>query len=639
MKPPAYSSSTLTILTGLDPVRTRPGMFTDVQAPTHLAREAIDNSVDEALAGHARTIDVTVRDDGWIEVADDGRGMPVDIHPEEGVSGVELIMTRLHAGGKFGGEAGYTVSGGLHGVGISVVNALSTRCEVEVRRNGAKHLFTCLDGEPQGKLKRTEKASPTDTGTTIRFHPDPKYFEQPHCDTATLERTLEAKALLCPGLRTRLHAAGRVTEWRFDKGIADVLHEWSSQHDDALPPEGWTESVKNTEPDAQVLQAQWAMLWTPDPLPGTTTESFVNLIPTLAGGSHVQGLRAGITSALRMHADSRKLVPAKIKLTPDDCFANVRYLLSVHVRDPQFAGQTKERLVSRSVGHEVERLVALALERYFSGHSDIADAIVAGAVERALARTRQAKRVARKRPGAGPALPGKLCDCTETDRDQAELFLVEGDSAGGSAKQARDRRTQAILPLRGKIKNTWETSTDTVLASETIADIATAIGVEPGTSDAHGIRYGKICILADADSDGAHIASLLIALFYRHFRPIVDEGRLYMAQPPLYRIDAGRTVRYALDEDERARIVSAIEQQRATRAKLHVQRFKGLGEMDPSQLRETTLDPAQRRLVRVDPGNTEETRMLLDRLFSASQAPARRAWLEAHGDRVNLQDH
>ncbi|MCB1865204.1 MAG: DNA topoisomerase IV subunit B [Chromatiales bacterium] len=625
----SYTARDIDVLSGLDPVRKRPGMYTDTSRPNHLAQEVIDNSVDEALAGHARTIEVMLYRDGSCEVRDDGRGMPVDIHPEHRISGIELILTRLHAGGKFN-DRNYRFSGGLHGVGVSVVNALSQRLEVKVRRDGAEHVMQFAGGEPASKLETTGKVGRTNTGTELRFWPDPKYFDSPKFAPARLKHLLRAKAVLCPGLTVRWYdeAADERLEWRYATGLADYLRESLGDHK-GMPDPPFTGDFSGNEE-----AAEWALCWV-DSGDETLAESYVNLIPTPAGGTHVNGLRAGLADAVREFCEFRSLTPRGVRIAPEDVWDGVAYVLSVRLHDPQFAGQTKERLGSRETAAFVSGVVKDALGLWLNRHIAEGEAIAQRAIANAQRRIRKSRTVERKKITSGPALPGKLADCTAQDLERTELFLVEGDSAGGSAKQARDREFQAVMPLRGKILNTWEVEPAQVLGSQEVHDISVAIGLSPASSDLGGLRYGKVCILADADSDGAHIATLLCALFQRHFPALVAAGHVYVAMPPLYRIDAGKQVYYALDEAERKGIEERLAAEKY-RGKIHVQRFKGLGEMNPMQLRETTIAPETRRLVQLAVEDIDETAQMLDMLLAKRRAPDRRAWLETRGDLADV---
>ena len=624
-----YSASSLQVLSGLEPVRRRPGMYTDTSRPNHLVQEVVDNSVDEAISGYATEIEVTLFKDGSIEVIDDGRGMPVDIHPQHKVSGVELILTRLHSGGKFDQE-NYNFAGGLHGVGVSVVNALSQWLEVEVKRDGKLYQQSYAKGKPKGKLKPVDSIGKRNTGTTLRFLPEAGYFDSPNIAPARLKHVLRAKAVLCPGLRVSFNIEGKEDEsesWYFEDGLKGYL-------DNAL---GGAEAI----PDAVILHnaqgnaeaVEYALKWVVDG-GELITESYVNLIPTAQGGTHVNGLRSGLLDALKEFCEFHDLLPRGIKLTGDDLWETCSYVLSVKLADPQFAGQTKERLSSRQSAVFVSGVAKDAFSLWLNEHPQDGEKIAELAISSAQKRTQAAKKVARKKITSGPALPGKLADCSGQDTSRAELFLVEGDSAGGSAKQARDREFQAILPLRGKILNTWEVDSSQVLASQEVHDIAVAMGVDPASSDMSGLRYDKVCILADADSDGLHIATLICALFVKHFRPMVEAGHVYVAMPPLYRIDMGKEVFYALDESEKEGHLDRIaaEKKRGTPM---VQRFKGLGEMNPMQLRETTMDPDTRRLVQLTivGTNTEE---VMDMLLAKKRAGDRRAWLEKKGHEAEI---
>lgn len=619
-----YDASAIEVLTGLEPVQKRPGMYTDTSRPNHLAQEVIDNSVDEAIAGYAKKIEVVLHRDGSISVTDDGRGMPVDIHPEEGIPGVEVILTRLHAGGKFSNK-NYQFSGGLHGVGVSVVNALSSKVDVEVRRDGKVYQMSFRHGARTGKLKKTGTVGKRNTGTTIHFWPEKKYFDTSTFSVSKLKHVLRAKAVLCPGLLVTFvdEKSGEKEDWCYEGGLADYLGENLFDRE-CLPQEPFVGSMAG---NAEAVD--WALTWVTD-AGELTTESYVNLIPTAQGGTHVNGLRTGLTEALREFCEIRSLLPRGVKLSPEDVWDRVSYVLSVKLADPQFSGQTKERLSSRECAAFVSGVVKDAFSLWLNQHTEAGEAIAMLAIENAQKRLRAGKKVVRKKVTSGPALPGKLSDCSSQDPTRSELFLVEGDSAGGSAKQARDREFQAIMPLRGKILNTWEVEPDQVLASQEVHDISIAIGVDPGSSELKGLRYGKICILADADSDGYHIATLLCALFLRHFRPLVEAGHIYVAMPPLFRIDVGKEVFYALDEAEKQGILDRIEAEKI-RGKVSVTRFKGLGEMNPMQLRVTTLSPDTRRLVQLtlDAGNNSNA--MLDMLLAKKRAGDRKAWLEKKG--------
>jgi topoisomerase IV subunit B len=624
-----YNAESIEVLSGLDPVRRRPGMYTDTTRPNHLVQEVLDNSVDEALVGHARNIEVILEKDGSVEVSDDGRGMPVDIHPEQKVSGVELILTRLHAGGKFSGDS-YRFSGGLHGVGVSVVNALSKQLEVLVKRNGALHRMTFAGGDKKTELEVVDKVGQRNTGTTVRFTPDPKYFDSPNISISRLIHVLRAKAVLCPGLRVKFtdNTVGgeknRSDEWYYEDGLADYLKQ-STQDNVCLPDEPFTGSMQGNDE-----AVDWAVLWLPEG-GELTTESYVNLIPTIQGGTHVNGFRTGLIEAIREFCEFRSLVPRGIKLSAEDIWDRCAYVLSAKMLDPQFAGQTKEKLSSRQSAVFIAGVVKDSFSLWLNQHTAAAERIAEMCINNAQLRMRASKLVVRKKITQGPALPGKLADCSAQDVMRGELFLVEGDSAGGSAKQARDRETQAIMPLRGKILNTWEVNSNEILASQEVHDIATAIGVDPGSHDLSGLRYGKVCILADADSDGLHIATLLCALFTRHFRALVEAGHVYVAMPPLYRIDIGKEVFYALDEDEKNGVLDRLVAE-GKKGKPNVLRFKGLGEMNPLQLRETTMNKDTRRLVQLSVDDFQKTQDLLDMLLAKKRAGDRKDWLEAKGN-------
>jgi topoisomerase-4 subunit B len=621
----SYTASDIEVLSGLDPVRRRPGMYTDTSRPNHLAHEVIDNSVDEALSGHASRIDVMLYKDGSLEVTDDGRGMPVDIHPQEKVSGVELILTRLHAGGKFS-DKNYKFAGGLHGVGVSVVNALSKELICTVRRGGKEYRIKFAGGKAKTKLEVVRDVGKQNTGTTVRFWPDPQYFETPTFSVPRLKHVLRAKAVLCPGLRVKftVEQTGETEEWFYTGGVIQYLREALGQGE-WLPAELFSGRIEG-EKEA----AEWAVAWRVDEGP-RVEESYVNLIPTPQGGTHVNGLRLGLTDAIREFCEFRNVLPKGLKLSPEDVWDGVSYVLSTKMKEAQFAGQTKERLSSREAAAFVSGVVKDQFGLWLNQHPETGERIAQLAIANAQARQKASKLVARKRIVAGPALPGKLADCTLQEPERCELFLVEGDSAGGSAKQARDREFQAVMPLRGKILNTWEVESAAILSSQEVHDISVAIGVDPGSDKLDGLRYHKICILADADSDGQHIATLLCALFLRHFRPIVLAGHVYVAMPPLYRIDVGKQVYYALDDAERAGILDRIAAENP-RAKPTVTRFKGLGEMNPLQLRETTMAPETRRLVQLTVDPKDPADPVLDMLLAKKRAGDRREWLEQKGN-------
>ena len=624
----SYNSSDIEVLTGLDPVRRRPGMYTDTTSPRHLAQEVIDNSVDEALAGHATQIDVVVYKDGSVAVTDDGRGMPVDPHPEFKVSGVEVILTTLHAGGKFS-EKNYQFSGGLHGVGVSVVNALSESFEVEVKREGQVHRMAFADGYKVRELEVVDSCPKRATGTKVRFRPNPKFFDTVRFPHNELRHLLRAKAILCPGLRVTLEdeIKGEREEWRYEDGLRAYLEE-CTEGLPRMPEEAFTGSFAG-----QRESVEWALQWLPEGGDGIT-ESYVNLIPTTQGGTHVNGLRTGLLEAIREYCEFRSLIPKGVKLSAEDIWQNCNYVLSFKMHEPLFSGQTKERLSSREAAVFISGIVKDALSLWLNQHTEVADQLAEMVLANAQRRLRAARKVVRKKITTGPALPGKLADCTSDDPARTELFLVEGDSAGGSAKQARDRVFQAVLPLRGKILNTWEVASDDVMASAEVHNISVALGLDPGSDDLSQLRYSKVCILADADSDGLHIATLLCALFVRHFRPLVRSGHVYVAMPPLYRIDIGNDVYYALDDAEKEAVIDRIRAENK-RGKVNVQRFKGLGEMNPMQLRETTMTPDTRRLVQLslEAGDPDA---MLDMLLAKKRAADRKSWLETKGNLADI---
>ncbi|MEJ2043288.1 MAG: DNA topoisomerase IV subunit B [Reinekea sp.] len=621
-----YSAEAIEVLSGLDPVRKRPGMYTDTTRPNHLAQEVIDNSVDEALGGYANQIDVVLHEDGSLSVTDNGRGMPVDIHPEHGIPGVELILTRLHSGGKFSGKS-YQFSGGLHGVGVSVVNALSKVLEVTVKRDGKIHRMGFKNGDKAMDLEVVGDCKKKETGTTVRFQPDASYFDTGKFLISRLRHVLRAKAVLCPGLRINFLNAekGESDTWYFEDGLRDYLKSTTSVFE-TLPDEPFIGTFSSEEE-----AVDWAVQWMPEGGGEGLYESYVNLIPTAQGGTHVNGLRQGLLEALREFCEYRNLLPRGVKLGPEDVWDKCSYVLSFKMRDPQFAGQTKERLSSRQASAFISGVVKDAFALYLNQHTDIAEQLAELAISNANARLRKAKKVARKKVTTGPALPGKLADCSGNDAMKGELFLVEGDSAGGSAKQARDREFQAIMPLRGKILNTWEVDSSELLASDEVHNIAIALGVDPDSENIEDLRYGKVCILADADSDGLHIATLLCALFVKHFHKLVEEGHVFVAMPPLFRIDIGKEVFYALDDEEREGILNRIKAEKK-KGKVQVTRFKGLGEMNPLQLRETTMDPNTRRLVQLTIDDELQTMEMMDMLLAKKRSGDRKTWLESKGD-------
>jgi len=624
-----YDASSIEVLTGLEPVKKRPGMYTNTEIPNHLAQEVMDNSVDEAVSGYATLINVTLYQDGALSVEDNGRGIPIDIHPKEGTPAVEVILTKLHAGGKFSNDS-YQFSGGLHGVGVSVVNALSSSFEIWIKREGKQHYMKFHSSEKTADLEEIGDVGKRNTGTLIKFNPDPQYFDSVKFSVKQLRHNLRSKAVLCPGLEVNFDNQIDETKdrWIYSDGIKDYLAV-SLDGLDCLPPSPFVISFKTKEE-----KLDCALTWTEN-TSNTTAESFVNLIPTIGGGTHVNGLRSGLTEALKEFCEFRSLLPKNLKLTPDDVWQRIAFVLSIKILDPQFTGQTKERLSSRECASFVSGVVKDSFSLWLNQHTDIAEKIAEIAILNAQSRLKTAKKVVRKKIVSGPALPGKLSDCTSSDLDQTEVFLVEGDSAGGSAKQARDKDYQAILPLRGKILNTWEVDSTQVLASNEIHDISVAIGLEPDNNDLSGLRYGKICILADADSDGAHIATLICALFVKHFPKLVREGHVYVAMPPLYRIDAGKQVFYALDDKERDAISAKLLKENK-RQKVQVQRFKGLGEMNPKQLRETTMQPDTRRLIQLTLSNTLQVSETMDMLLSKKRASDRKSWLESKGNLANV---
>lgn len=620
-----YNANSIEVLSGLDPVRKRPGMYTETTRPNHLAQEVIDNSVDEALAGHADKIEVVLYTDGSLSVTDNGRGMPVDIHTEEGVPGVELILSRLHAGGKFSND-NYNFSGGLHGVGVSVVNALTTKLEVLIRRDGQLHRIAFANGDKTEDLHTIGAVGKRNTGTELRFWPDPKYFDSPRFSVSRLRHVLRAKAVLCPGLSVTFlnEQSNEKDEWFYEDGLKDYLLS-ATDGLETCPSVPFTGSMKgNTE------AADWAIQWLVEG-GELVQESYVNLIPTAQGGTHVNGFRTGCLEAMREFCEFRNLLPRGIKLSSEDIWDKSCFVLSAKLQDPQFSGQTKERLSSREAAAFISGVVKDSFSLWLNQHTDDAEKLAELCINNAQKRLKASKKIARKKVTSGPALPGKLADCSGSDIMNSELFLVEGDSAGGSAKQARDREYQAIMPLRGKILNTWEVDSNQILASQEVHDIAVALGVDPNSEDLEGLRYGKVCILADADSDGLHIATLLCALFVKHFRRLVEKGHVFVAMPPLYRIDVGKEVYYALDESERKGILDRIAAENK-KGKINVQRFKGLGEMNPLQLRETTMARDTRRLIQLTIDDLEQTTENMDMLLGKKRASDRKVWLEEKGD-------
>ena len=624
-----YTAKSIEVLSGLDPVKKRPGMYTETSRPNHLALEVIDNSIDEALGGFASKISVCLFKDGSLSVEDDGRGMPVDIHPDEGIPAVELIFTRLHAGAKFSNED-YKFSGGLHGVGVSVVNALSLHLEAEIKRDGKKYSIRFEDSEKKIDLKTIDSVGQKNTGTKVTFLADPQYFDNAKISASQLTAALKAKAVLSPGLKISFsdENTGNSESWCFVDGLASYLAA-SNQGGEVVPSDPFEGEYLSEDGGLT-----WALQWVQE-IADPISESYVNLIPTSQGGTHVNGTRSGLTEALKEFCDFRSLIPRGVKLTADDIWLNCSSIISAKVKDPQFTGQTKERLSSKEFSNISSQIIKDSFSLWLNQHTEEGETIAEICIANAQARQKSNKKVDRKKIVSGPALPGKLTDCTSDDPEQGELFLVEGESAGGSAKRARDRNFQAILPLKGKIMNTWEVDVSEVLASQEVNNIAIALGVEPGSNNLDGLRYGKVCILADADSDGLHIATLLCALFLKHFRPLVEAGRVYVSMPPLYRIDHGKDVYYALDDPEKDNLVNEL-QKKNKRTKIEVQRFKGLGEMNASQLRETTMLPGARRLVQLTVKNGDKSSQMVDMLLSKKRSQDRKEWLEDKGNLANV---
>ncbi|MDD5272838.1 MAG: DNA topoisomerase IV subunit B [Methylovulum sp.] len=625
-----YNAAAIEVLSGLEPVRKRPGMYTDTTRPNHLVQEVVDNSVDEAMAGHANSIEVVLLKDGGVSVADNGRGMPVDVHPEQGLPGVEVILTQLHAGGKFSNK-NYQFSGGLHGVGVSVVNALSAKLEVEVKRNGKVYRMSFANGDKQSDLAEVGTVGKNNTGTTVKFWPNEKYFDSNKVSVSRLKHNLRAKAVLSPGLKVilKIEQTEEHFEWYYQDGLKDYLLDRIGQVEFFPEAPFMGNSAANHE------AVEWGVVWAVENSSEVLAESYVNLVPTAQGGTHVNGLRAGLTEAMREFCDLRNILPRGVKLAPEDVWENCHFVLSVKLEDPQFSGQTKERLSSRECVAFVSGVAKDSFSLWLNQHPAEGEKIAEVIITSAQKRLRSNKKIIRKKITSGPALPGKLADCSAQDIGRTELFLVEGDSAGGSAKQARERDFQAIMPLRGKILNTWEVESSQVMASQEVHDIAVALGIEPGSDDLQNLRYGKVCILADADSDGNHIATLICALFYQHFLPLDKAGHVFVAMPPLYRIDVGKRVFYALDESERLGVLDRIKAERL-KGTINVQRFKGLGEMNPSQLRETTMNPDTRRLVQLTVAENDETSGQLDLLLAKKRSQDRKAWLETKGNLADL---
>ena len=627
----SYDAEAIEVLSGLDPVKKRPGMYTDTSNPNHLIQEVLDNSVDEALSGHCSNIKIAVLKDGNIRVSDDGRGMPVDIHPEHKVSGVELILCKLHAGAKFSGDD-YNFSGGLHGVGVSVVNALSQSLEVRVKRDSKEHQITFSNGEKVSELKEVGDVGIRNTGTSITFKPNPEYFENIEVQIKILKHLLKAKAVLCPGLTIEFNNEKKSKDkekWYFEDGLKSYLVE-SSEGSELVLEDSIVCSKKG-----DIQELEFAINWSQRILKNKLDETYVNLIPTPQGGSHLNGFKSGLLDSIKEFCDYRNLLPKGLKINADDVINSAIFIVSSKLQNPQFAGQTKERLDSKDHMSFVSSTTKDTFSIWLNTHTEEGEKIAELAIISAQTRAKVSNIVERKKTFKGPALPGKLSDCNSQDLNETELFLVEGDSAGGSAKQARERSFQAIMPLRGKILNTWDLESSEIIKSQEIKNLSTAIGVLPGNSDLSSLRYGKICILADADSDGLHIATLLCALFLRHYKPLVQEGRIYISMPPLYRIDCGKDVLYALDDKQREEIVSTFKGKKG-KPKINIQRFKGLGEMNPSQLRETVMDPATRQLVQLSISSSDNANSMMDLLLSKKNAPARKEWLERKGSLAKI---
>ncbi len=627
----SYDAEAIEVLSGLDPVRKRPGMYTDTSNPNHLIQEVLDNSVDEALSGYCSNIKITLQKDGSIKVTDNGRGMPVDIHPEHKVSGVELILCKLHAGAKFSGDD-YNFSGGLHGVGVSVVNALSENLEVRVKRDSKEHQIIFSNGDKVSELKEIGEVGLRNTGTSITFKPNPDYFENIEIQVKALKHLLKAKAVLCPGLTIEFSNEKKSKDkekWYFEDGLKSYLVE-SAEGSELVLEESITCSKQG-----DVQELEFAINWSQRPPKNKLDETYVNLIPTVQGGSHLNGFKSGLLDSIKEFCDYRNLLPKGLKINADDVINNAIFIVSSKLQNPQFAGQTKERLDSKDHMTFVSNTTKDTFSIWLNTHTEEGEKIAELAIISAQTRAKVSNIVERKKTFKGPALPGKLSDCNSQDLNETEIFLVEGDSAGGSAKQARERSFQAIMPLRGKILNTWDLESSEIIKSQEIKNLSTAIGVLPGNSDISSLRYGKICILADADSDGLHIATLLCALFLRHYKSLVQEGRIYISMPPLYRIDCGKDVLYALDDAQREEIVSSFKGKKG-KPKINIQRFKGLGEMNPSQLRETVMDPATRQLLQLSISSSDNANSMMDLLLSKKNASARKEWLEKKGSLAKI---
>jgi topoisomerase-4 subunit B len=627
----SYDAEAIEVLSGLDPVRKRPGMYTDTSNPNHLIQEVLDNSVDEALSGHCSNIKIILQKDGSIKVTDNGRGMPVDIHPEHKVSGVELILCKLHAGAKFSGDD-YNFSGGLHGVGVSVVNALSENLEVRVKRDSKEHQIIFSNGDKVSELKEIGEVGLRNTGTSITFKPNPDYFENIEIQVKALKHLLKAKAVLCPGLTIEFSNEKKSNDkekWYFEDGLKSYLVE-SAEGSELVLEESITCSKQG-----DVQELEFAINWSQRPPKNKLDETYVNLIPTVQGGSHLNGFKSGLLDSIKEFCDYRNLLPKGLKINADDVINNAIFIVSSKLQNPQFAGQTKERLDSKDHMSFVSNTTKDTFSIWLNTHTEEGEKIAELAIISAQTRAKVSNIVERKKTFKGPALPGKLSDCNSQDLNETEIFLVEGDSAGGSAKQARERSFQAIMPLRGKILNTWDLESSEIIKSQEIKNLSTAIGVLPGNSDISSLRYGKICILADADSDGLHIATLLCALFLRHYKSLVQEGRIYISMPPLYRIDCGKDVLYALDDAQREEIVASFKGKKG-KPKINIQRFKGLGEMNPSQLRETVMDPATRQLVQLSISSSDNANSMMDLLLSKKNASARKEWLEKKGSLAKI---